>query len=448
VSVAARTALADGRRAAAIFVVLAAMALVVLDAGIANLALPVIGQALGLSAAHSVLVVTAYQAGLVMALLPAGALGERYGYRRVFVAGVTIFALASAGCAVAPSAPWLVAARLVQGLGGAAVMALGVALLRQAVGGPRLGAAIGWNALTVALASAAAPSLGALLLSVAGWRGLFVLGLPLAAAVLLAARALPDGPRRTGRPDLLAMALNAAAFGLLILAAELATAAPQLAGLLLAVGAGVLAALVRREAGRPDPLIPIDLLRLRPLRLSVVASVCCFAGQTAGLVALPFLLQHGLGQTPLVAGLCITLWPAGVAMAALVAGRLADRLSTAWLCAAGGLCLAAGLAGAALWPLERGAAGLLPFIVLAGVGFGLFQTPNNRNLFLSAPPGRGGAAGGLQGSARVTGQTAGGLAMTLLFGLVAAEAAPSVGLGLAAALALAAALVSLLRKAT
>ncbi|MCE3289467.1 MAG: hypothetical protein K0R83_1479, partial [Caulobacter sp.] len=191
-SVAARTALADGRRAAAIFVVLAAMALVVLDAGIANLALPVIGQALGLSAAHSVLVVTAYQAGLVMALLPAGALGERYGYRRVFVAGVTIFALASAGCAVAPSAPWLVAARLVQGLGGAAVMALGVALLRQAVGGPRLGAAIGWNALTVALASAAAPSLGALLLSVAGWRGLFVLGLPLAAAVLLAARALPD----------------------------------------------------------------------------------------------------------------------------------------------------------------------------------------------------------------------------------------------------------------
>lgn len=442
----AESALADGRRPVAIFAVLGAMALVVLDAGIANLALPVIGRALGLSAAHSVLVVTAYQAGLVMALLPAGALGERYGYRRVFTVGVTLFALAAVGCALAPSASWLVVGRLIQGLGGGAVMALGVALLRQTVGVARLGAAIGWNALTVALASAAAPSLGAVLLSVAGWRALFVAGLPLAAAVLLAAGALPGGPRRRGRPDLLAMALNAAAFGLLILAAELAVGSPYLAGLLLAVGVGALAALVRREAGRPDPLIPVDLLRLRPLRLSVLASVCCFAGQTGGLVALPFLLQRGLGLTPLVAGLHVTLWPAGVAVAALFAGRLSDRLSAAWLCAAGGLCLSTGLAGAALWPLDRGAGGLLPFVALAGAGFGLFQTPNNRTLFLSAPPGRSGAAGGLQGSARVIGQTAGGLAMTLLFGLAAAGSAPSVGLGLAAALALAAGLISLLRR--
>lgn len=445
-SVAAETARADRSRATAVFAVLAAMALVVLDAGIANLALPVIAEAFGLSAGHGILVVTAYQAGLVMALLPAGALGERYGYRRVFVAGVTLFALASAACALAPAAPWLVAARLVQGLGGAAVMALGVALLRQTVGDGRLSAAIGWNALTVALASAAAPSLGAALLSAGGWRALFVLSLPLAAAILVAARALPGSPRTTGRPDLVAMVLNAAAFGLIILAVELAIASPCLAGLLLSVGAGLLAALVRREVGRSDPLIPVDLLRLRPLRLSVLASVCCFAGQTAGLVALPFLLQQGLGQTPLVAGLYITLWPAGVAVAALVAGRLADRLSTAWLCAAGSLCLAVGLAGAALWPLDRGATGLLPFIALAGAGFGLFQTPNNRNLFLSAPSTRGGAAGGLQGSARVVGQTAGGLVMTLLFGLVAAGTAPSVGLGLAAALALAAGLVSLLRR--
>lgn len=430
----------------AVFAVLAAMALVVLDAGIANLALPVLGRAFGLSAGHSILIVTAYQAGLVMALLPAGALGERYGYRRVFVAGVTLFALASAACAVALSAPWLVAARLVQGLGGAAVMALGVALLRQTVGSGRLGAAIGWNALTVALASAAAPSLGALLLSAGGWRAMFALSLPLAAAVLVATRALPASPRSTSRPDLVATALNAAAFGLLILAAELAIASPYLAGLLLAVGAGLLAALVRREVGRPDPLIPVDLLRLRPLRLSVLASVCCFAGQTAGLVALPFLLQQGLGQTPLVAGLYLTLWPTGVAVAAVIAGRLSDRLSAAWLCAAGGLCLAAGLTGAALWPLDGGATGLLPFIALAGAGFGLFQTPNNRTLFLSAPPTRGGAAGGLQGSARVVGQTAGGLAMTLLFGLLAAGTAPSVGLGLAAALALAAGLISLLRR--
>jgi len=436
---------AGARRQAAVFAVLAAMTLVVLDAGIANLALPVLGQAFGSPPAHGILVVTAYQAGLIMALLPAGALGERFGHRRVFTLGVAVFAAGSALCALSPGLPWLVAARLVQGLGGAAVMALGVALLRLSVGGDRLGAAIGWNALTVALASAAAPSLGAIVLAAAGWPALFALGLPLAAAVLVASRVLPDSPRTKTAPDLVGMALNAAAFGLLILSAELATTAPSLAGLLLAVGAGTLAALARQQAGRPDPLVPFDLLRLRPLRLSVLASVSCFAGQAAGLVALPFLLQQGHGQTPLTAGLYLTAWPASVAATALVAGRLADRLSTAWLCAAGGGVLSLGLAGAAVWPREGEPAGLIPFIVLAGVGFGLFQTPNNRTLFLSAPAGRSGAAGGLQGSARVTGQTLGALTMTLLFGLTAADAAPSIGLGMAAVLALAAGLVSLRR---
>lgn len=433
------------RQAAAVFAVLSAMALVVLDAGIANLALPVLGEAFGVAPAQAILVVTAYQAGLVMALLPAGALGERYGYRRVFAIGLGVFATASALSALAPSLPWLVAARLLQGLGGAAIMALGVALLRASVGTGRLGAAIGWNALTVALASAAAPSLGAIVLAVGGRPALFAVGLPLAAAALAATRALPTGPGKTARPDLASMALNALAFGLLITSATVAPRAPDHAALLFALGAGALAVLVRRDRDRSAPLIPLDLLRGAAFRLSVVASVCCFAGQTAGLVALPFLLQHGLNQSPLMAGLYITAWPLSVAVTAVAAGRLADRFPSAVLCAIGGGCLSAGLAGAASWPLDGQPARLIPFIVLAGVGFGLFQTPNNRTLFLAAPPGRSGAAGGMQGSARVTGQTLGALAMSLLFALTAAQTAPTIGLGLAAGLALVAGLVSLLR---
>ena len=435
------------RQAVAVFAVLSAMALVVLDAGIANLALPVLGEAFGVAPAQAILVVTAYQAGLVMALLPAGALGERYGYRRVFAIGVGVFATASALCALAPSLPWLVSARLVQGLGGAAIMALGVALLRASLGSGRLGAAIGWNALTVALASAAAPSLGAILLAVGGRPALFAVGLPLAAAALAATRALPTGPGKTARPDFAGMALNALAFGLLITSATLAPRAPDHAALLFALGAGALAALVRRDMDRSDPLIPLDLLRGAAFRRSVIASVCCFAGQAAGLVALPFLLQHGLNQSPLMAGLYITAWPLSVAATAVAAVRLADRFPSAVLCAIGGSCLSAGLAGAATWPLDGQPARLIPFIVLAGVGFGLFQTPNNRTLFLAAPRGRGGAAGGMQGLARVTGQTLGALAMSLLFALAAAQTAPEIGLGLAAGLALVAGLVSLLRVA-
>lgn len=428
-----------------VFAVLASMTLVVLDAGVVNVALPAIGGALGAEPAAAVLVVTAYQAGLVMALLPCGALGERFGHRRVFACGLAVFTVASALCAAAPSLPWLVAARFVQGLGGAAGMALGVALLRLSVPDGRLGAAIGWNALTVALAAAAAPSLGAVILSVAGWPWLFAVNLPLGGLALLAARDGPSGPAGGRALDLVSMALNGAAFGLVVVGAELAPGAPLAAVLLVVAGVLAVWVLVRREGPKPAPLIPVDLLRAAPFRVSVIASVCCFAGQAAGLLALPFYLQQGLGQGALAAGLYMTAWPLSVAATATVAGRLADRWPAAWLCAAGGACLAGGLLAAAAWPLHGDPWPLVPVCVLCGVGFGLFQTPNNRSLFLSAPAGRSGAAGGMQGTARLTGQTAGALAMMLLFSLAAPDAAPRIGFALGAAAALAGALVSLSR---
>lgn len=424
----------------AVFAVLSAMSLVVLDAGMLNVALPVLSERLAVAPSQAILAVTAYQAGLVMALLPAGALGERFGLRRIFVLGVSLFALASLACAAAPGLGWLVAARLIQGLGGAAVMALGVALLRQALPPDRLGAAIGWNALTVALASATAPALGAAILAAASWRGLFLANLPIVALSLLAARGLPAGRGAVRRIDPVAMLLNATGFGFFILAMARAPTHPIQAALAAAAGLVGFVLLVRRETGKVAPLIPLDLLRQPTFRLSVTASICCFMGQALGLLSLPFLL-HQQGFDPLATGLRLMVWPLAVALTAPVAGRLADRLSTDGLCAAGGTTLSLGLAGAALAP-----PGLtLICLGLSGVGFGLFQSPNNRNLFLSAPADRSGAAGGLQATARVTGQTLGSLAATVLFGL--GSEAPSLALGLGAAMALTAGCVSLARGA-
>ncbi|HSC62900.1 MAG TPA: MFS transporter, partial [Caldimonas sp.] len=133
------------------------------------------------------------------------------------------------------------------------------------------------------------------------------------------------------------------------------------------------------------------------------------------------------------------------ALAAPAAGRLADRVSTAALCAAGGVCLSVGLTAASLWPMDGDVVPLIPITMLCGLGFGLFQVPNNRNMFLSAPLARSGAAGGIQGTARLTGQTAGGVIMSLLFSVVSTDAAPRVGLAIAAVLTLVAGLVSTLR---
>lgn len=433
------------QRTVAIASVLAAMVLVVLDAAIANVALPTIARSLHVTPAMSVWVMTAYQTALVMALLPCAALGEALGHRRVFAAGVALFTVASLLCALSPSLPLLVAARLLQGFGGAAVMALGVALLRFVVPQQQLGAAIGWNALVVALSSAAGPTLGAAILSAASWPWLFAVNLPVGLVVLAATRALPRLPGTARRLDLLSVLLNAGAFASLVLGAELLPSRPALAGVLLAAAALAMAALVRREAPREAPLIPLDLLRSGSFRVSVIASVCLFAGQAAGMVALPFYLQHGLGQSPLRTGLYMTPWPLTVAIVAPITGRLASRVSTAWLCAAGGLCLALGLAAASLWPMDGAPLALVPITMLCGLGFGLFNVPNNRNMFLSAPPERSGAAGGMQGTARLVGQTAGAIVMTLLFTQTSAAAAPRIGLAIGAALTLLAGLVSTLR---
>ena len=239
-------------------------------------------------------------------------------------------------------------------------------------------------------------------------------------------------------------ALNAAAFASLVLGMDRAASAPGLAAALLVVSAVSFVTLVRREIPRQAPLVPLDLLRSRPFRISVIASVCCFAGHTASYIALPFYLQHSLGQDALATGFYMTPWPV-VAIAGPISGYLADRISNGLLCAAGGAFLATGVALSAAWPVHGSPWPLVPFLMLSGFGFGIFQTPNNRNMLLSAPRERSGAAGGMQGTARLLGQTAGAVNMVPLFTLTSPDAAPRIGLAISAVLALAGGLASAMR---
>jgi DHA2 family multidrug resistance protein-like MFS transporter len=434
------------RSAWAIAAVLTAMVLVVLDAAIANIALPTISRSLQIAPALAVSVVTAYQLGLVVMLLPAAALGDSLGHRPVFWGGAALFTAASVLCALSPSLPWLIAARFVQGLGGAAIMALGVALLRFIVPADRLGTAIGWNAMAVALSSAAGPTLGSMILSVAPWPWLFAVNLPIGAAVLFAARYLPVVKGSGNQVDRVSVVLNGAGLTLLVLGAEWVMTRPAWAVVAIVGAAACVIMLVRREAGRAAPLVPFDLLALPPFRVSVIASVLCFGGQTAGLVALPFHLQYAFGLPPLTVGLYLTAWPLTVALAGPGAGRLSGRVDTAWLCLAGGCLLALGLGLAAVWPARGGPWVLGLCGAVCGLGFGLFNVPNNRNMFMSAPGARSGAAGGLQGLARLLGQTAGAVVMTLLLSCFSLAVAPRVGLALGALFTLAAGLASLMRR--
>jgi MFS transporter, DHA2 family, multidrug resistance protein len=434
------------RRYWAIAATILSIIMSVLDSSIANVALPSIARDLHASNAASIWVINAYQIAILAAILPFASLGEIIGYRRVSQAGLVVFTLASIGCAFSTSLLTLSIARVIQGLGAAGIMSVNAALVRFTYPQRLLGRAIGINALAVAISSAIGPTVAAAVLAIAPWPWLFGINGPIGLVTfLIALGALPETGRAQRRLNYVGAVLHAATFVCLVSglqalahAAARALAAAQLGG------ACVLAVvLVRHEIGRPAPIIPFDLLKIRLFSLSIATSVASFVAQAAGFVALPFEIQR-LGRSAVETGLLITAWPVAMAIAAPIAGRLSDRYPAGILCGLGLLCTSAGLALLAVSPADGSAADFVWRMALCGLGFGFFQTPNNRTMMSAAPRARSGAAGGMLGTARLLGQTLGAALVAILFHAYP-ETGSNVILWFAAAVALTAALVSFMR---
>ncbi|MEF7614661.1 MFS transporter [Aquincola sp. MAHUQ-54] len=437
------------------------LVLAVLDGTIVNLALPSIARDLNASAAQSVWVVNGYQLATLALLLPLATLGDRIGYRRVYFGGLALFMAASLACLLATTLPALAAARAVQGMGAAGIMSVNTALVRLIYPRAMLGRGVAINSLTVAAASVAGPTVAAAILSVAPWPWLFVLNLPLGALVLaLGYRALPHNPARPpGAPPLAPLSpadvlLNVAMFSLVFLGADLLgvrhgdAPGPWAAGaLLLAAGIAVGAFYVRRQWAQPMPLLPIDLMRIPLFRLSIGTSVTAFAAQMLAFISLPFLLLETYGRSHLQAGLLITAWPLAIVVVAPIAGRLIGRFHNGLLGGLGLALMAAGLVLLALLPDDPGNADIVWRMLLCGAGFALFQSPNNHTIVTSAPPQRSGAASGMLGTARLTGQTLGAVLLAVIFSLFSAHdgRGPVAALVLAAVFAAVASALSLLR---
>lgn len=441
---------ADGlpapRRYYAIAAIWMAVGMAVLDSSIANVALPTIAREVGASPGASIWIINAYQLAITASLLPLASLGDKIGYRRVYTVGLVVFTLGSLACALSPGLPQLAAARILQGLGGSAIMSLNPALIRFIVPQRTLGRWLGFNAMVVAAGAVVGPTIASAILAVAPWPWLFAVNVPLGViAVAVSWAALPRTEGSGARLDFISAALNAGAFGGLILGAETATrdgilaASPILAGGLVA---GVL--LVARQLPLPAPLLPIDLLRIPVFRLSMLTSICSFAAQMLAFVALPFFLQSRMGRSAVEVGLLMTPWPVVLCVAAPLAGRAADRISASLLCGVGLAIFAAGLALLALLPSDASDLQVIWRMMVCGLGFGLFQSPNNRVIVTSAPRQRAGAAGGMLATARLLGQTIGAVTMAGLFHAGVREPTLA-GFATASVIAAAAAGVSLLR---
>ncbi len=410
------------QRYGAIMAIALGITVAVLDGAIANVALPTIARELHASPAESIWIVNAYQLAIIISLLSLSFLGDILGYRRIYQAGLVLFTCTSLFCALSSSLEMLTFARVLQGFGGAALMSVNTALIRIIYPQRFLGRGMGINSLIVAVSTAAGPTVAAAVLSVASWKWLFLINVPVGlAALYLAFRFLPDNTQKSKeqRFDIPSAIMNALTFGLLISAlsgfAQGQSGKLVLAELVALVIVGFV--FIRRQLKMPFPLLPVDLLRIPIFSLSLGTSVCSFCAQMLAMVSLPFFMQTVLHRGEVATGLLLTPWPLATMVMAPIAGRLIERYHAGLLGAIGLAMFASGLFSLALLPDSPSDLNIIWRMALCGAGFGLFQSPNNHTIITSAPRNRSGGASGMLGTARLLGQTSGAALVALMFNL-------------------------------
>jgi MFS family permease len=400
----------------------------------ANVALPTLALAFGASFAQVQWVVLAYLLATTTLIVGVGRLGDLFGRRRLLLGGIALFSAASVGGALAPSLGWLIAARAVQGLGAAAMMALTMAFVGETVPKARTGSAMGLLGTMSAVGTALGPSLGGLLIAGPGWRAIFALNLPLGLLALgLAWRCLPaDKPRQTTAgfdilgTVLLALTLAAYALGMTRHPGLLAAAA---AGLVLFIGV---------ESRVASPLVKLALFRDPALSASLAMNALVSTVMMATLVVGSFHLGEGLGLGAAAVGALMSIGPVVSAFSGVPAGRLVDRFGARRMAFAGLAAMALGCLLIALLPPSLGAAAYVGPLVIVTPGYALFQAANNTAVMADVAQDRRGLVSALLTLSRNLGLVTGAAALGAVYAAAGLHLAFAVATGLVlSALALA-----------
>ncbi|MGH9119930.1 MAG: DHA2 family efflux MFS transporter permease subunit [Acidimicrobiales bacterium] len=387
-------------------------ALAALDATVVNVALPSIGDELDASLAGLQWVITGYMLALASLILVGGSLGDRYGRRRVFVVGVVWFSVASLLCGIAPTLPLLVAARILQGVGGALLTPGSLAIIQAGFHPEDRGRAVGaWSGLG-GVATAVGPFAGGWLIQYASWRWVFLINLPVAAGVVLLARHVPEtrDPATAGRIDVAGAVTATLGLGALTLALTQAGSVGWTTGVIagLVVGAVATVAFVVLQRREHHPLVPLRLFSSRQFAAANVVTFGLYAALAAATFLLVVQLQTSAGFSPLAAG--TALLPVTFIMLVLSprAGALAQRIGPRIPMAVGPIVTAAGLL--LMTRIGPGASYLtdvLPTVIVFGLGLAGFVAPLTATVLAAAPTENASTASGINNAvARVGGLTA------------------------------------------
>lgn len=404
-----------------------------------NVALPDLAAWTGGGFGDAQWAVVAYLLAMTAASLIVGYVGDVIGRGRALLIGLIVFVVAGVACAMAPTMWALVLARAVQGVGAAGMAALPLALARDAVGPERSGSIMGLLGTAAAVGTGAGPAIGGLLLGAWGWPAIFWAMLPIPLLTALAAprvlarvsgprggtatagtlRGRAGGPRQRGIFDLRGSAIVAVAATLYAVAFT-GTVSGTRGALALMAAAGVLiVVLVPIERRAAHPVLPLQLLRTRPLGLGAALNLVVGAVMMSTLVVGPFYLSGALGLSPTAVGLAMAAGPIASIVSGVLAGRLVDRGVPTRLMTAGLLVMTAAAVALALLPPLAGLPGYLAGTVLLAPGYQLFMAANNTEAMSAVARERRGTAAGVLGLSRNLGLVTGSSVLGTLFATAA-----------------------------
>lgn len=385
-----------------------------LDSSIVNIALPTLTEAFKTSFATVQWVVLSYSLVMTALTLAVARLGDMLGKKRVYAAGLLIFTVASVLCGLAPTVELLIAARVLQGVGGVATSALGVAIVTQVFPANERGKAIGVIGSVVSVGIALGPSVGGVLIELAQWRAIFLVNLPIGLLAMYIVQryvpALEPGQASQGRFDYLGVGSMAGA--LTAYAASLTLAQEQgLAGGLplglMVVALALSAVFVVTERTVASPAVDLSMFRDKLFSLNIVMGLMVFVMLASNILLLPFFLEQVQGYGTMKAGLLLAVVPLMMGVVAPLSGMLADRFGPRVISVIGLVSMTLGYVLATRLEAGMSDVAYLAHIAPIGVGFGMFQSPNNAAIMGTAPRERLGVVSGLLSLTRTVGSATG-----------------------------------------
>lgn len=392
-----------------------------LDTSIANAGLPTLALAFDASFPQAQWIVLAYLLAITTVIVSVGRLGDIVGRRRLLLTGIGLFTAASLACGIAPTLWLLVAARAVQGIGAATMMALTMAMVGETVPKARTGRAMGLLGTMSAIGTSLGPSLGGVLMAGSGWRSIFLVNVPVGILNLFLAYLYLPADRherqisrmRFDNLGTLLLAISLAAFALAMTIGSGHFGSMNIALLLAAVvGVGLF---VLAETRAASPLVRLAMFRDPGMSASLAMSVLVSTVMMATLVVGPFYLSHGLGLETALVGLALSAGPLVASLAGVPAGRIVDRFGAGRVTVIGLFAIAAGCCILSIMPETFGVAGYIAPIVITTAGYALFQAANNTAIMTEASPERRGVISGLLSLSRNLGLITGASVMGAVF---------------------------------